>query len=115
VNQAFVRVYADCKDDVEASTLARAFELALWLYEPVPTAAPARYCKLPELYGFTYQLSSPTRDIWSELVSETDGWLLMVDEHERSAVWNRVADRKFLVAEAAWAEVQVIASQRHKL
>jgi len=111
VNQAFVRIYADCSNDGEASRLARAFELALSFYDPVTTAAPARYWKLPELFGFTYRLSSPTRDIWAELVSDSDGWLVMADEHDRLAVWSRVGDRRFLIAEAAWAEVRVNSSR----
>jgi len=111
VNQAFVRIYADCTDEGEASRLARAFELALSLYDPVATATPARYWKIPKLFGFAYRLSSSTRDIWAELVSDPDGWLVMVDRHDRSAVWNRVGDRRFLIAEAAWAEVQVNASR----
>lgn len=106
MNQAFLRIYADCQDHEEASRLARALEVALSVYEPVATAAPARYWKLPELFGFTYCLSSPVRDIWSDLLSEPDDWLQTVDGHDRSAVWNRRKDRRFLIPEVRWAELQ---------
>jgi hypothetical protein len=107
VNQAFVRIYADCQDGDEASRLAQALELALSLYNPIASAAPARYWKIPELFGFTYRLSSPVRDIWADLLSDSDDWLQAVDEHERLAVWNRLGDRRFLIAETRWAELQI--------
>ena len=106
MNQVFIRVYADCKDDDEAAKLAQTLELTLSPYDPVATGAPTRYWKLPELFGFTYRLSSPARDIWEELISDADGWLQSADEQDRSAVWNRVGDRRFLISEARWAELQ---------
>lgn len=106
MNQAFVRIYADCEDADEAKRLAHALELALSRYEPVSASTPARYWKIPELFGFTYRLSSPVRDIWSDLISDEDGWLQTVDENERSAVWNRLGDRRLLIAEVRWAELQ---------
>ncbi|HSI50259.1 MAG TPA: hypothetical protein VLA61_18460 [Ideonella sp.] len=106
VNQAFLRIYADCQDGDEARRLAQALELVLSFYDPVATAAPARYWKIPELFGFTYRLSSSVRDIWADLLSDPDDWRQAVDEHERSAVWNRLGDRRFLIAEARWAELQ---------
>lgn len=101
-----MRIYADCEDADEAKRLAHALELALSRYEPVSASTPARYWKIPELFGFTYRLSSPVRDIWSDLISDEDGWLQTVDENERSAVWNRLGDRRLLIAEVRWAELQ---------
>lgn len=103
---AFIRIYADCNDNSEATRLAQALELALSPYDPIETAAPARYWKISELFGFTYRLSSPVLDIWAELVSDAGAWTQSRDEHDRSAVWNRLGDRRFLIAEARWAELQ---------
>jgi len=101
----FLRIYADCISD-EAPSLALAIESALIHYEPRPAAAPKEYWKIPELFEFTYRLSSPTRDIWDELVSQrAGGWHIVDDSEDRSAVWNRGPNHVFLAPAVRWAEL----------
>ena len=86
--------------------MARAIESALVLFEPTPAAKPKAYWKMPELFEFTYRLSSETRNIWDELVSEpSGGWKVFGDSDDRSAVWNRGNDGVFLVPAVRWAEL----------
>ena len=101
----FLRIYVNCRDD-EAAAMASAIESALVLFEPTPAARPRPYWKMPELFEFTYRLSSQTRNIWDELVSEPAGsWKVFEDSEDRSAVWNRSDDRVFLVPAVRWAEL----------
>jgi len=101
----FLRIYANCADH-EVPSLARVLESALIHYEPRPVAAPKQYWKMPELFEFTYRLSSPHRDIWDELVAQRpSGWHVVDDSDERSAVWNRGADHVFLAPAVRWAEL----------
>lgn len=86
--------------------MARAIESALLLFEPTPAARPRAYWKMPELFEFTYRLSSETRNIWDESVSEhSGGWKVFGDSEDRSAVWNRGDDRAFLLPAVRWAEL----------
>jgi hypothetical protein len=101
----FLRIYANCNDD-EVSSLAASIEMALIHYELRPAAAPKQYWKMPELFEFTYRLSSATRDIWDELVTQRPGgWHVASDSDDRSAVWNRGADHVFLMPAVRWAEL----------
>lgn len=101
----FLRIYANCRDD-EAVAMARAIEAALVLFEPTPAARPMQYWKMPELFEFTYRLSSQTRNIWDELVAQSSGgWTVFGGAEDRSAVWNRGDDRVFLVTAVRWAEL----------
>jgi len=101
----FLRIYADCVDH-EAAALARAIEAALVHYEPSLVATPKQYWKRPELFEFTYRLSSTCRDVWDEwVVQRPCGWHVVEDSQERSAVWNRGADHVFLVPAVRWAEL----------
>jgi hypothetical protein len=82
----FLRIYANCRDD-EAAAIASAIEVALVLFEPTPAARPMQYWKMPELFEFTYRLSSQTRNIWDELVAQSSGgWKVFGDAEDRSAV-----------------------------
>lgn len=101
----FLRIYADCLDD-EVAPLVDAIETALIHYAPTPASKPRPYWKMPELFEFTYRLSSPTQDIWDELVTQRpEGWSVVDDSEDRSAVWNRRADLIFLVSAVRWAEL----------
>ena len=101
----FLRIYANCRDD-EAAAIASAIEVALVLFEPTPAARPRQYWKMPELFEFTYRLSSQTRNIWDELVAQASGgWKVVEDAEDRSAVWNRGGDRVFLAPAVRWAEL----------
>jgi hypothetical protein len=105
----FLRIYANCVDD-EAAGLSAALESALIHYEPRLAAMPKQYWKMPELFEFTYRLSSPHRDIWDELVAQRpSGWHVVDDSEERSAVWNRAADQVFLAPAVRWAELAGLA------
>ncbi len=87
----FLRIYANCIED-EVAPLADALESALVPYAPTPASMPRPYWKMPELFEFTYRLSSPTRNIWDELVAQRpEGWYVVDRSEERSAVWNRQA------------------------
>ena len=101
----FLRIYANCRDD-EAAAMASAIELALVLFEPTPTAKPRQYWKMPELFEFTYRVSSQTWDVWDELLAQPSGGLEIAgDSEDRSAVWNRGDDRVFLAPAVRWAEL----------
>lgn len=61
---------------------------------------------MPELFEFTYRLSSQTRSIWDELAAQpSDGWKTFGNSEDRSAVWNRDNDRVFLASAVRWAEL----------
>lgn len=108
MNRLFLRIYANASTD-EASALAAVMEAALALYEPTAAASPRRYWKMPELFEFSYHLSSPTRDIWDELVSQhPEGWTVVEDGAECSAVWNRAVDRVLLAPAVRWAELATL-------
>ena len=86
--------------------MAAAIEVALVLFELTPAAVPRQYWKMPELFEFTYRLSSQTRNIWDELVAlPSGGWEVFGDSEDRSAVWNRGDDRVFLAPAVRWAEL----------
>ena len=86
--------------------MASAIEVALVLFEPTPAARPRQYWKMPELFEFTYRLSSQTRNIWDELVVQpSGGWNVFGDSEDRSAVWNRGDDHVFLAPAVRWAEL----------
>jgi hypothetical protein len=107
MNRAFLRIYANCDDEREATLLAQTIEAALVRYEPTSRFDPRRYWKMPELFEFTYDLSSPGGDILRELAaSDPAAWQLHGRDGDRSAVWNRSDDRSFLVAATRWAELQ---------
>jgi hypothetical protein len=101
----FLRIYANTSAD-EAQALAGTIETALLLSGPVVAASPRPYWKMPELFEFTYRLSSPTRDVWSELLAQgRGGWTIVEDGDKRPAVWNRAHDRLLLVPAVQWAEL----------
>ena len=109
MNRVFLRIYANCDHADQATQLAEAIERALVLFEPVVAAPPKQYWKIPELFEFTYRLSSATSDILSELVSDTqDAWKISGRGDDRSAIWNRAADRSFLIPPTRWAEIAVL-------
>lgn len=86
--------------------MASAIEVALVLFDPTSAATPRQSWKLPELFEFTYRLSSQTRNVWDELVAQpSGGWEITGDSEDRSAVWNRGDDRVFLVPAVRWAEL----------
>jgi hypothetical protein len=106
MNRAFLRIYADCRDDQEAAALAGSIGTALVLYDPIEASTPRPYWKMPELFEFTYRLSSPTRDILSELVLRHQaGWTMISEGIEYSAVWNRRQELIFLEPSVRWAEL----------
>jgi hypothetical protein len=101
----FLRIYANCRDD-EAAAMASAIEVALVPFELTQAAVPRQYWKMPELFEFTYRLSSQTRSIWDALVAQSPGgWEVFGDSEDRSAVWNRSDDRVFLAPAVRWAEL----------
>ena len=101
----FLRIFANCVED-EVSLLSSDIEAALVHFDPQPATPPKQYWKAPGLFEFTYRLSSPTRDIWNELVTDQpSGWHVLDNSDERSAVWNRGADHVFLVPAVRWAEL----------
>jgi len=107
MTRMFLRTYANANAD-EARALTAAIEAALASYEPAAAASPRPYWKMPELFEFTYRLSSPTRDIWDDLVAKSsESWTVIEEGDGRSAVWNRVHDRLFLVPAVRWAELSM--------
>jgi hypothetical protein len=106
----FLRIYAHCSSDDQAAAINNRLISRLHTHGPVQSARPYPYWKIPAYYGFEFDLEGNTLEDYEAIVAMAhDGWEHRRTEHDRTSVWNHSADSTFLVPEAAWAEIQLLA------
>ena len=105
----FLRLYADCPSTATASIIDAKIRSALSAWSPNAFSRPEQYWKLPEQFGFTYNLSPAKGTSFEAIMREsTAGWSQSeTNDGERSAVWNRAADSVFLTFEVTWANLEL--------
>lgn len=107
----FLRLYANCTDVSDAERLAEQIALALSAWETSPGTQPRRYWKMPELYEFAVDLFPATvGTFWAVHGLATGNWHDVEQASERSSVWNRAADHRFLIPEVSWAHLELYES-----
>lgn len=103
-----LRLYAECVSEAEARALLAGLLGALAAYRPRAAAAPARYWKIPEWFGFEVDLEDASQASFDAVVAlAAGGWHHGGDAHDRSSVWNHSEGSAFLVPQVRWAEVQL--------
>jgi hypothetical protein len=100
---------------VECSNLHEAHDMAARLCGPLSKLhlrsadEPKIYWKIPELFEFSYQLASATREDYDRVVSGGgNGWLHMDDLLEPCSVWNRSEGTMLFIDGVTWAEVTLM-------
>lgn len=105
----FLRVYAECPSIEAASSIDTKIRNSLSAWSPQLAANIIQYWKIPEQFGFTYNLSPATEPSFEAIVSTVEvGWSLSREHSsERWAIWNRCSNNVFLTAEVAWANLEL--------
>jgi len=106
-----LRLYANCEDDAEARQLSGKIAWVLSEWDPSPRIQPRQYWKMAELYEFAFSLHPATLESFQTICALAVGsWFHVEQTEERSSIWNRADDARFLTPEVSWAELQLYES-----
>ena len=107
----FLRLYANCDDEVEARRLSGKIDLALSAWKSSPATLPRRYWKMAELYEFAVNLYPATMESFDAVCAlAAANWQHDEQASDRSSVWKRADDLTFLTPEVKWVELQLYES-----
>ncbi|MBE9061736.1 hypothetical protein [cf. Phormidesmis sp. LEGE 11477] len=101
-----IRLYAKCKDKIQATILQRNLLSKLLEYKSCVGTASTQYWKIPKYFSFEFYISEDVQSVYSTLVSQPQaGWTQV---NSNCSVWNHSGELIFLMPEIRWAEVELI-------
>jgi len=104
----FMRVYGNCENREQARDISAGIRQALAKFQLSDRMEPKPYWKIPELFGFTFDLTPATEASFLDIVNLCDaGWLHLGDGQDRSSIWNRTEGAVFLTPAVSWAELSL--------
>lgn len=104
-----LRLFVECSDLHKAHYIAVRLSGLVSRFHLRSANEPRIYWKIPELFEFTYQMPSATREDYDTILScGGNGWLHMDDSIEPCAVWNRSEGTMLFMDAVAWAEASLV-------
>lgn len=105
-----LRLFAECHDEADARELMALICRSIPGVMPTPAESPARYWKMPELFEFCIECGRADPGAFEALRNlQPLGWVDGGDDDDRSSVWNRAEEWRFLDDAVVWAELQLSA------